>query len=116
MLFALILFVFNAVAADVTGKWVAEMQGRNGQTRQVTFNFKADGSQLTGTVTTNRGDAQISDGKINGDEISFVQVMEFNGNQMKMTYKGKVSGNEIKFTREREGGGRTQEFTAKRAS
>jgi hypothetical protein len=102
--------VSAALAADVTGKWVAQVPMRDGQTREVVFNLKADGSQLT------RGEMQISEGKINGDEISFTQVMDFNGNQFKLLYKGKVSGDEIKFTREREGGNRSQEFTAKKSS
>jgi hypothetical protein len=108
--------VSAALAADVTGKWVAQVPMRDGQTREVVFNLKADGSQLTGTVSTPRGEMQISEGKINGDEISFTQVMDFNGNQFKLLYKGKVSGDEIKFTREREGGNRSQEFTAKKSS
>lgn len=112
----LFLLLAAAVAADVSGKWVAQVPGRGGETRQATFTFKADGSQLTGSVTGPRGDAAISDGKIDGDEISFSQVMEFNGNQVKLLYKGKVSGDEIKFTRQREGGERTVEFTAKRAN
>lgn len=103
-------------AADVNGKWVAQMQGRGGQTMEMTFNFTASGDSLTGTITTQRGESKISDGKINGDEISFTQEVEFNGNQMKFLYKGKVAGEEIKFTRQREGGDRTQEFTAKKAS
>ena len=115
-----VLFLLAAAvtfAADVNGKWVAQVPGRGGQTRDVTFNFKADGSQLTGTITTPRGDMEISDGKIEGDDISFATGVEFNGNQFKLLYKGKVSGEEIKFTRQREGGeGRTAEFTAKRAS
>jgi len=115
--FLLGLLALTALAADVNGKWVAQMTGRNGQTREVTYNFKADGNTLTGTVTTPRGDTEISDGKIDGDTISFSQIMEFGGNQVKLLYKGTVSGDEIKFTRSREGGqGRTQEFTAKRAS
>jgi hypothetical protein len=105
-----------ALAADVSGKWVAQVPGRDGQTREVVFNFKADGDQLTGTVTTPRGEREISEGKIGGDDISFTQVLEFNGNQMKILYKGKVAGDEIKFTRQREGGERSQEFTARRAS
>jgi hypothetical protein len=111
------LLALTALAADVNGKWVAQVPGRGGQTREVTFNFKADGNTLTGTVTTPRGDSEISDGKIEGDTISFSQNLEFGGNQVKLLYKGTVSGDEIKFTRSREGGqGRTQEFTAKRAS
>jgi len=113
----LLLAALAAFAADVSGKWVAQVPGRNGQTREVTFNLKADGGTLTGTVSGRRGDMPIADGKIDGDNISFTQTMEFNGNSMKFIYKGKISGDEIKFTREREGGeGQPAEFTAKRGS
>ena len=111
----LLLASVAAFAADVSGKWVAQVPGRGGETREATCTFKVDGGALTGSVSGPRGEAQISDGKIDGDEISFAQVMEFNGNQVKLLYKGKVSGDEIKFTRQREGGDRVQEFTAKRA-
>jgi hypothetical protein len=112
----LLLAAVAVFAADVNGKWVAQVPGRGGETREATFNLKADGNQLTGSVTTPRGEVQISDGKVDGDNISFTQEMEFNGNHVKLLFKGKVAGDEIKFTRQREGGERTQEFTAKRAS
>jgi len=115
-MFILLLVATAALAADVNGKWVAQMPGRGGETREVTMNFKADGEQLTGSISGPRGEAQISEGKVNGDEISFAQVMEFNGNKVKLVFNGKVSGDEIKFTRQREGGERKQEFTAKRAN
>ncbi len=112
------LGALSAWAADVTGKWVAEVPGRQGQTMQMTFTFKVEGDKLTGTISTPRGESPIQDGKIQGDEISFTQVVEFGGNQMKFLYKGKVSGDEIKFTRQREGGEgpgpQTREFVAKR--
>ena len=116
LVFILLLAAVAAFAADVSGKWVAQVPGRGGETREATFTFKVDGNQLTGSVSGRRGDVAISDGKIDGDDISFSQVMEFGGNQVKLLYKGKVSGSEIKFTRQREGGERTVEFTAKRAS
>ena len=113
----LLLAAGAAFAADVSGKWVAQVPGRNGQTREVTLNLKADGGTLTGTVSGRGGDNPISDGKIDGDSISFTQTLEFNGNSVKLIYKGKISGDEIKFTREREGGeGQPTEFTAKRGS
>lgn len=113
----LLLAAVAAFAADVSGKWVAQVPGRNGQAREVTFNLKADGSSLTGTVSGRGGDNPISDGKIDGDNISFTQTLEFNGNSVKLIYKGKMSGDEIKFTRQREGGeGQGAEFTAKRGS
>ncbi|HLM99804.1 MAG TPA: hypothetical protein VK335_11005 [Bryobacteraceae bacterium] len=111
----LLLAAVAAFAADVSGKWVGQVPGRNGQTREVTFTLKADGGTLTGTVSGRQGDVQIADGKIDGDNISFTETREFNGNSVKLIYKGKISGDEIKFTREREGG-EPAEFTAKRGS
>jgi len=102
-------------AANVDGKWVAQVPGQGGQTREVTFNFKADGAKLTGTVSGRQGDTPISDGTIKGDDISFTQSFEMQGNSIKLTYAGKVSGDEIKMTRKREGSDQpAAEFTAKR--
>jgi len=124
MKFRMVTFIFAVVlaavsvawAADCNGKWVAQVPGRQGQTQEQTFNFKADGDKLTGTVTGQQGEAPISDGKINGDEISFSQTFTMQGNSVKILYKGKVSGDEIKFTRTREGSDQPgREFTAKRA-
>jgi hypothetical protein len=115
----LALCVISAVAADVSGKWVAQIPGRDGATMERVFTFKVNGATLTGTISTQRGEQEISEGKVAGDEISFVVVRKVQEREMKTTYKGKVSGNEIKFTSTmpgRDGGeGRTQEFTAKRA-
>ncbi len=107
----------TALAADFSGKWTADVQGRNG-TQTITFNFKVDGSTLTGTVTTPRGDTDISNGKVDGDNISFDQVLNFNGNSITLNYKGTADGDTIKFTRTFGGGGDRppQEFVAKRAT
>mgnify|MGYP001547868497 FL=1 len=112
------LLAVAAWAADVSGKWTAQMPGRGGDTREVTFDLKADGAALTGTVSNPRGGAtDISDGKVDGETVSFSVVREFNGNQIKMNYTGKVEGDEIHFKVERDGGqGRSREFTAKRAA
>jgi len=104
-----------ALAANVDGKWVAQVPGQGGQTREVTFNFKAEGAKLTGTVSGRQGDTPISDGTIKGDDITFTQTFEVQGNSIKLTYTGKVSGDEIKMTRKREGADTPPaEFTAKR--
>ncbi len=106
----------SAFAADVTGKWTAQVPGRDGQTRETTFNFTAAGEKLTGTVSGRNGDNPIADGVVKGDDLSFSVSVNFGGNDMKLLYKGKVAGEEIKFTRTREGGDQPgQEFTAKRA-
>ena len=116
MLSIMLVLAAAAMAADVTGKWIAQIPGRDGQNRETPFTFKVEGDKLTGTTAGRDGDVPIADGKINGDEISFTISRTFNNNTMKMIYKGKVSGDEIKFTQTREGGDQPpREFTAKRA-
>jgi hypothetical protein len=108
-------------AADVSGKWTAEMQGQGGNTRTVTMNLKADGSKLTGTVNGGRGgDSEITDGKVDGNDLSFSVVREFNGNKMTSTYKGKLDGDVIHFNMKMEGGPMgnmpDRQFDAKKAN
>lgn len=111
------LLAVAAYAADVTGKWTAEMPGRGGQTMTSTMNLKADGSALTGTVSGRNGDIEIKNGKVDGDNISFDVTRETPNGSFTMHYTGVVSGDEIKFKVQREGGeGQAREFTAKRAS
>jgi hypothetical protein len=111
---ALLCFSFVAAAADVSGKWTADITSPRG-TQSTTFTFKASGAKLEGTVANQRGENPIADGKIDGDTISFSQTLSFNGNEIKMMYKGAVKGDTIEFTREVEGRGPTT-FTAKKAN
>ncbi|HYL73740.1 MAG TPA: hypothetical protein VEU96_06015 [Bryobacteraceae bacterium] len=107
-----------AFAADVTGKWSYEMQGRNGP-MTATMTLKADGATLTGTVSGRGGDTEISDGKVDGANISFSVVREFNGNKFTSKYSGTLSGDELKLKIETQGqnGARPPvEVTAKRVS
>jgi hypothetical protein len=110
-----------AFAADVTGKWTYETPGRNGgPARQTTITLKQDGAKLTGSIPGFRGGepTEITNGKVDGDNVSFEVTREFNGNSMTTKYSGTVSGDEMKLTVERPGrDGNTMknEYTAKRA-
>ena len=115
----LLICVFTAAAADFNGKWVAQVPGRQGNTQEMTFTFKVDGAKLTGTVGSQRGDQEIVEGKVSGNDISFMTVMKFNDMEMKQIYKGTAAGAEIKFSRTMEGGrggGTPTEFVAKKGS
>ena len=103
----------SALAADVTGNWKATAEGPNG-TMERTFSLKAEGSKLTGeTVSSLFGKSTLSDGKIDGDALSFTINVKIQDNEMKLDYKGKViSANEIKFTVV--ANGNTIEWNAKR--
>jgi hypothetical protein len=109
----MLALTFVCAAADVTGKWVAQVPGREGQTRETVFDLKADGEKLTGTMSGRGEPAPIADGKVSGDTISFTVTREFGGNTMKWTFTGKVAGDEMKMKREG-GQGEPREFAAKR--
>ena len=117
-LLAVLFLAFGSVAvlaADFNGKWTATVESPRG-TQTITFNFTVAGATLTGAVTTPRGEVSISDGKIDGDNISFAQVMNRDGNEFKIVYTGKAAGDTIKFTRQFGAAGDRppQEFTATR--
>ena len=61
-------------AANVTGKWTAEDKDPDGNPSTITYVFKQEGTQLTGTVTIPDETSNISSGKVDGDKISFVAV------------------------------------------
>ena len=91
------LSVATARAADISGNWVADMEAPGGGgSMQLAFTFKQDGAVLSGSVQGPQGDAiAITDGKIDGDKISF--KISFNG--MTITHEGTVNaaGDEIKL-------------------
>jgi hypothetical protein len=99
------LMLATAWGADITGKWKGSMD-MMGQSMELGFVFNVDGSTLTGTSIGPQGnETPISDGKVQGDDISF--VVKITG-QMEMTinYKGKIVGDdEIKLTMQMDMGG-----------
>ncbi len=106
LLILLAVFAMAASAADITGNWKATAD-MGGQALERTFTFKQDGTKLTGDTTSQMmGKSAISDGKVEGDAVTFTVNVDFQGNQMRMNYKGKiVSPTQIKFTVEMPGGG-----------
>jgi len=113
------VFALTASAADIAGTWKASIETPNG-TFESTYVFKVDGNKVTGTISMGQMDeVPISEGKIDGDSLSFIVVREFNGSQFKITYKGKVAGKEMKLTMvfpTQGGEERTVELTAKKVS
>ena len=103
-------------AADLNGKWIGQVQEKGGEPREISFDFKVAGAKLTGTVA-GALNGTISDGKVNGDELSFTLSVGKEGAKRILNFKGQVVNGEIKFTATREGGeGKGLEFIAKRAA
>ena len=89
-----------AFAADVTGTWTASFETQVG-TQNYTYTFKVEGGKLTGTTKSNLSEtaSAITNGTVNGDDISFTETLNYQGMEFQIPYKGKISGDEIKFTR-----------------
>jgi enterochelin esterase-like enzyme len=115
-LLSLALFSLSALAADVTGTWKAEFETQRGL-QKYTFALKQDGTSVTGKANVERDgekrEAELKEGKVEGDTITFVEPLKIQDNELRITYSGKISGNEIKFTR-KVGDFGSSEATAKR--
>ena len=101
-------------AADITGKWTASFDTQIGQ-QNYTYTFQVKDGVLTGTAKSDNGEAQLKDGKVEGETVTFVENLSFQGMDIRIDYTGKiVSADEIRFTR-KVGDFATEELVAKRA-
>jgi enterochelin esterase-like enzyme len=95
--------VAKAANDNITGIWKAEFDSQVGR-QKYTYTLKQDGTKLTGKANSEVGErkreAELKEGKVDGDKVSFVEMLEFQGNEMRITYTGSVSGKEMKLTRE----------------
>jgi hypothetical protein len=106
ILVTLILIVMSAtaLAADITGSWSGILSMGDNQIT-LTYNFKQEGGTFTGSVVHPNGDPlPLSEGKVEGDKISFAVKTEMDGGTVKFVCSGTIKGDEIKITTKAEGG------------
>ncbi len=84
-----------------SGNWIWTTPGRNGGAdRANVLSIKSEGSKLTGKISApgrdgKPADSIISDGKVDGDTISFAVVRQGNGTTNTTLYSGKVVADKI---------------------
>lgn len=93
---------FAAEMASPAGNWKWTSQGRNGP-QEATAKFAVKEGKLTGTVTSPRGDTEISNGSFKDGAVAFVTELTFGENKFAIKYTGKLEGDTIKGTIERPG-------------
>jgi rhodanese-related sulfurtransferase len=89
----------SAKAGDATGNWIWITPGRtnnNVPPKENILSLKADGTHLTGKISapgTNGApaDTGITEGKVDGDNISFAVVRQANGNSVTNRYTATVT-------------------------
>ncbi|HEY4379280.1 MAG TPA: hypothetical protein VGN01_02975 [Acidobacteriaceae bacterium] len=83
-------------ATDFSGTWAGDMKGPDGSAGfHLSFTFKVAGDKLTGSVQGPQGEPiAITDGKVEGDKISFHVPV----NGMVIVHEGTMTGDTIKLT------------------
>lgn len=91
---ALLLF-----AAELTGIWSGQIPGRYGDIEDVSLQFRQNGTTLTGKLYGLNDSTPISNGRIEGDKISFDITTEMNGGGRTTRYTGRIVGKEVQLER-----------------
>ena len=113
MMALLPIAVLAADAPNISGTWSASFDTQVGK-QEYTYTFVVKGSQLTGRAKSANGDTEITEGKVNGANVSFVENLDYQGMPLRIVYTGTVtSPDSIDFTRD-VGGQAMEKLTAKR--
>lgn len=111
---ALFVMATGARAAELSGTWKGSFEFQ-GNSMPTTLNLKASGDAVSGTVEgLPNSPADIHEGKIEGDGVSFWVNTEYQGQPYKLVYKGKVTGDQIKFEFGTEDGSWASRLTVKK--
>jgi enterochelin esterase-like enzyme len=104
--------------ADITGQWRGEFDSQIGLQKYL-FTFQTDGQKLAGKaaseVNGQKREADLKELALKGDELTFVEMFSFQGNDIRIHYTGKLGKDEIAFVRE-VGDFAKEEFKANRVA
>jgi hypothetical protein len=90
----------SLLSADTVGVWQGQliMAGARGeQSRDVVLTLAVNGSRLTGTMTAEGETAEILDGTVKGDEVSFA-ITSGADNIPRFIFNGSVVGDTLTLT------------------
>ena len=87
------VIIMAFVTADLTGTWKGTVSYQ-GTPLDLTYKLKAEGTVLTGTITSPYGEIPLTDGKISGDDFSY--KIDIGGGPRES--KGKYYGDSIVIT------------------
>jgi hypothetical protein len=88
ILLTLVLAAGIALAADISGKWVFQVETSAG-TGSPTFVIEQKGEEITGSYSGALGEAKIR-GTVKGDQVAIEFEVEGGGQSAKVEYKGTI--------------------------
>jgi len=92
-----VLAVASCLASDADGKWAGNINTPNGPI-PVSFDLTTNGNVVTGTTVGPQGEVKITNGKLEGNLLSFALTFNVAGTNLTIRYKGIVSNDHINFT------------------
>jgi hypothetical protein len=111
----MLLAVAVLPAADITGTWKGAFDFQGNQV-PISLQLKSDAGVVTGMINGLPTDpAEIKDGKIKEDQVTFWVSVDYQGTTYKVVYSGKVTGDEIHFSMGTEDGSWGTDLVVKRA-
>lgn len=116
VLLSILLSPIFIYSTDLTGIWKAEFETQIGIQKYI-FIFNQNKDEITGTASSDIGgeklEVKLTEIKLDSSKLSFVEMLPFQGSELRISYQGILSDNEIKLTRN-VGDYITEELVAKR--
>ena len=91
-----------AAITDLSGKWTGSIATPDGNQLQLNYVFKVEGNMLSGTGQGDGNPAEIKEGKVSGDSITF-KVYDDNGEVIPHKGKYYAQGDSISMNIEAHG-------------
>lgn len=92
----------SLVAADLTGIWMGEVPGRNGEKQDLAFRFQMTKGVVTGVMFGDEFDLPVRELRVEGDRVSFsvTNINFYDGKKVRTTYSGILTEKGLELTRE----------------
>jgi hypothetical protein len=110
---AVLFSAISALAADVSGTWAMNVDAPDGAV-EATLTLKQDGDKITGTVSSQMGDAPVT-GTLKDNDITFTMVMDAGGQNVTIVYTARVAADKMEGSLDFGGQGEIK-FTATKKS
>ena len=104
----------GADAAAATGTWeLTSTAPQGGQTSQGTLTLTQSGTVLDGSLRTEFGTVNITDGRIEGNQVTFTATLPISGQTTALQFRGRITGDRLQGTIDMGQQG-TRQFTGRR--
>lgn len=88
----------EAAGSAAAGTWNFTLSMEDGQTAETSLELTQEGETLKGQYRGPLGEAEVTDAKLEGDQLSFSVTRERDGVEVVTTYQGKVTGDMVEGT------------------